>query len=169
MPLTLSTSAATADESTDPPRPRHWGPVLAALATAIAVTVSGCTYASENGGAAGGAASASSDTIGADGAAAVAALKPGKAASLVPAAVKAKGTLVAASDASYAPFEYFAPDNTTVVGFAVDLESDWGSMVLAEVDYALRPNVHERRVPSVGSIIDPTRRRAPGRPAPSSP
>lgn len=41
-------------------------------------------------------------------------------------------------------------------GFAVDLASEWGSMVLAEVDYALRPNVHERRVPSVGTIIDPT-------------
>ena len=42
------------------------------------------------------------------------------------------------------------------VGFEVDPESDWGSLVLTELDYALRPHIHERRVPSVGAIIEPT-------------
>ena len=42
------------------------------------------------------------------------------------------------------------------VGLDVDPESDWGALVLAELDYALRPRVHERRVPSVGSILEPT-------------
>ncbi|MCZ9882259.1 ABC transporter substrate-binding protein [Arthrobacter sp. B2a2-09] len=40
-----------------------------------------------------------------------------KAAALVPAAVKSKGTLVFAMDASYAPFEFFDTDNTTITGF----------------------------------------------------
>jgi len=40
---------------------------------------------------------------------------------LVPANVKSKGTLNVASDASYAPDEYFAPDGHTVIGMDVDL------------------------------------------------
>lgn len=32
----------------------------------------------------------------------------------------------------------------------------WHDLVVAEVDYALRPTVHERRVPSVGAVIEPT-------------
>jgi Probable sensor domain DACNK/DisA bacterial checkpoint controller nucleotide-binding len=40
-------------------------------------------------------------------------------------------------------------------GLAIDVESEWGGMVITEVDYALRPHVHERRVPSVGTIIEP--------------
>jgi len=41
-------------------------------------------------------------------------------------------------------------------GLEIDLGSDWGDIVITEVDYALRPHVHERRVPSVGTIIEPT-------------
>ena len=37
------------------------------------------------------------------------------------------------------------------VGLELDERSDWSSLVIAEIDYALRPNVHERRIPSVGS------------------
>lgn len=40
---------------------------------------------------------------------------------LLPAAIKAKGTLVVGSDASYAPSEFLASDGTTVQGFDVDL------------------------------------------------
>ena len=40
---------------------------------------------------------------------------------LVPAAIKAKGTLVVASDASYAPNEFIAPDGHTVIGMDPDL------------------------------------------------
>jgi polar amino acid transport system substrate-binding protein len=43
-----------------------------------------------------------------------------KAAGLVPDSIKAKGTLVFAMDASYAPFEFFATDNTTITGFDAD-------------------------------------------------
>jgi hypothetical protein len=41
-------------------------------------------------------------------------------------------------------------------GLDVDLGSEWGQILVTEVDYALRPRVHERRVPSVGTIIEPT-------------
>ncbi len=40
---------------------------------------------------------------------------------LVPAAVKSKGTLTVAADASYAPNEFFAPDGKTVIGMDADL------------------------------------------------
>lgn len=43
------------------------------------------------------------------------------AAKLVPAAVKSKGTLDIASDASYAPDEFIAPDGKTVIGMDADL------------------------------------------------
>jgi polar amino acid transport system substrate-binding protein len=43
------------------------------------------------------------------------------AAALVPAKVKAKGTVTVASDASYAPNEFFAADGHTVIGMDVDL------------------------------------------------
>lgn len=43
------------------------------------------------------------------------------AAALVPASVKAKGTVTVASDASYAPNEFFGADGHTVVGMGPDL------------------------------------------------
>jgi polar amino acid transport system substrate-binding protein len=42
-------------------------------------------------------------------------------AALVPAAVKSKGTLTVAADASYAPDEFFGPDGHTVIGMDADL------------------------------------------------
>jgi hypothetical protein len=41
-------------------------------------------------------------------------------------------------------------------GFVLDGDEAWQELVLAELDYALRPTVHERRVPSYGSIVAPT-------------
>jgi len=43
------------------------------------------------------------------------------AAALVPAKIKAKGTVIVAADASYAPNEFFAADGHTVIGMDVDL------------------------------------------------
>ncbi len=40
---------------------------------------------------------------------------------LVPSAIKSKGTLTVAADASYAPNEFFAPDGKTVIGMDADL------------------------------------------------
>jgi polar amino acid transport system substrate-binding protein len=44
-----------------------------------------------------------------------------QAAALVPAAIKSKGTLVVAADATYAPNEFLASDGKTVVGMDADL------------------------------------------------
>jgi polar amino acid transport system substrate-binding protein len=43
------------------------------------------------------------------------------AAKLVPAKIKAKGTVIVASDASYAPNEFIGPDGHTVIGMDADL------------------------------------------------
>src|SRR4051794_11216303 len=42
------------------------------------------------------------------------------------------------------------------IGFAFDGSEPWREMVLTELDYALRPSVHERRGPSFGAIVEPT-------------
>jgi polar amino acid transport system substrate-binding protein len=49
-------------------------------------------------------------------------------AKLVPASLKSKGTITVASDASYAPNEFFAPDGHTIIGMDADL-----SKALAQV------------------------------------
>lgn len=42
------------------------------------------------------------------------------------------------------------------VGLDLDGSQGWHALAVTEIDYALRPPVHERRVPGVGAIIDPT-------------
>src|SRR5262245_41346023 len=42
------------------------------------------------------------------------------------------------------------------VGLNLDGSQPWHALALTEIDYALRPSVHERRVPSYGAIISPT-------------
>lgn len=42
------------------------------------------------------------------------------------------------------------------VGLRLDGSEPWHDLAIAEVDYALRPAVHERRVPSFGAIVAPT-------------
>jgi polar amino acid transport system substrate-binding protein len=51
------------------------------------------------------------------------------AAAEVPAAVKSKGTLTIASDASYAPNEFIGPDGHTVVGMDADLAKALGAQL----------------------------------------
>src|SRR5438105_11011316 len=48
---------------------------------------------------------------------------------LVPAALKSKGTLTVASDASYAPNEFIGPDGHTVVGMDPDLMKALGAVM----------------------------------------
>jgi polar amino acid transport system substrate-binding protein len=48
---------------------------------------------------------------------------------LVPAAIKAKGTLTVASDASYAPNEFVGPDGHTVIGMDPDLMKALGALM----------------------------------------
>lgn len=42
------------------------------------------------------------------------------------------------------------------VGFPVPGDPDARALLLGEVDYALRPAIHERRVPAFGSMVEPT-------------
>lgn len=42
------------------------------------------------------------------------------------------------------------------VGLALDGTERWHDLAADEIDYAVRPDVHERRVPTVGAIIEPT-------------
>jgi polar amino acid transport system substrate-binding protein len=48
---------------------------------------------------------------------------------LVPAAIKSKGTLTVASDASYAPNEFIGPDGHTVIGMDADLMKALGAVM----------------------------------------
>ncbi|MET0578229.1 MAG: diadenylate cyclase, partial [Ilumatobacteraceae bacterium] len=41
-------------------------------------------------------------------------------------------------------------------GFELDGTDEWRTLLLFELDYALRPKIHERRVPSFGAIVAPT-------------
>ena len=41
-------------------------------------------------------------------------------------------------------------------GVVLDLRDEVVEILVTEIDYALRPHVHERRVPSVGAIVEPT-------------
>lgn len=41
-------------------------------------------------------------------------------------------------------------------GFEPEGADGWADLLVVEVDYAMRPAVHERRVPTFGSIIEPT-------------
>ena len=42
------------------------------------------------------------------------------------------------------------------VGLDLGGSEPWHDLAVEELDYALRPKIHERRVPSVGAFIDPT-------------
>jgi polar amino acid transport system substrate-binding protein len=53
---------------------------------------------------------------------------------LVPAAIKSKGTLTVAADASYAPNEFIGPDGHTVVGMDADLSKALGAVMGLKVN-----------------------------------
>jgi hypothetical protein len=46
-------------------------------------------------------------------------------------------------------------DELAECGFTLDGSDSWVAAVLDELDYALRPTVHERRIPTFGAIIGP--------------
>lgn len=47
-------------------------------------------------------------------------------------------------------------DELAECGFQLDGTEQWTAAVLDELDYALRPTVHERRIPTFGAIVAPT-------------
>jgi polar amino acid transport system substrate-binding protein len=60
--------------------------------------------------------------------------KDAKVAAEVPAAVRKKGTIVVAADASYPPNEFIAPDGHTIMGMDVDLANALGAVMGLKVD-----------------------------------
>lgn len=59
----------------------------------------------------------------------VSASENSKVAAEVPAAIKKKGTITMAADATYAPNEFFAPDGKTIVGMDADLGKALGQVM----------------------------------------
>jgi polar amino acid transport system substrate-binding protein len=95
---------------------RIWKSVFASLLSVLCIAVvvgCGSSSSSSTGGSssAGGGSSSTPTPTAADPAVA----------KLVPAAIKSKGTLMVAADASYAPNEFIGPDGKTVMGMDVDL------------------------------------------------
>lgn len=41
------------------------------------------------------------------------------------------------------------------IGLILDGLKGWHELAVTEIDYAMRPDVHERRVPGVGALIEP--------------
>ncbi len=94
------------------------------VALLAALVVAGCGSSSSSSSTSG---SSSSSTSGrASPAAATAAPAVTK---LVPAAIKSKGTLTVAADASYAPNEFIGPDGKTVIGMDADLVKALGGVM----------------------------------------
>src|SRR3954462_11725445 len=91
------------------PRP---GAAFVAVAVVAAVAFAGC-----------GSSDKSSTTSN------VTASENSKVAAEVPAAIKKKGTLTVAADATYAPNEFIAPDGKTIVGMDADLGKALGQVM----------------------------------------
>ena len=91
------------------------------LAIAAALIVSGCSSKKSTPAAATSAAPTPASTTASAAAASTPAATGADPASLVPAVIKSAGTLTIASDASYAPNEYFDTDGKTIIGLDVDL------------------------------------------------
>jgi polar amino acid transport system substrate-binding protein len=108
---------------------RNW--FAASVAVLSAAVVVGCgsskSSSSSTSSSGAGTATSSATSSGASGAnAAVAAL--------VPAAIKSKGTLVVAADATYAPDEFIASDGHTVIGMDADLMKAIGALMGLKVE-----------------------------------
>lgn len=91
---------------------KQWFSVAVSLLGAAAIV--GCGSSS----------SSSSSSSSAPGSATTSASTPTASSSvekLVPSAIKSKGTMTVAADASYAPNEFFAPDGHTIIGMDADL------------------------------------------------
>jgi polar amino acid transport system substrate-binding protein len=95
-------------------------PLLASLALPCVLALAACGSSSSSSTSTSSAGSGSSSTSSSTAAPASPAADPAVA-KLVPAAVKSKGKLTVASDASYAPNEFIGPDGHTVIGMDADL------------------------------------------------
>jgi polar amino acid transport system substrate-binding protein len=103
---------------------RHWKSWL--IASLCLAAIGGCGSSSSSSSSSSASSSGTTSTPAAGSNAAVAAE--------VPAALKSKGTLTVASDASYAPNEFFGPDGHTVIGMDADLVNALGAAMGLKVN-----------------------------------
>jgi polar amino acid transport system substrate-binding protein len=100
---------------------RRWrGWLFAAMSVLCLAALAGCGSSSSSSSTASASSTAASSS--AAGATSASGADPAVA-TLVPSAIKSKGTLTVAADASYAPNEFFASDGKTVIGMDADLSS----------------------------------------------
>lgn len=98
----------------------RFAPALVTVATAGALALSGCASSGGNKTPAGGGGTSATNSSSTSPA-------PSGAAALVPAAIKSKGTLTIAMDATYAPDESVDTDGKTIIGFDADLAKAIGA------------------------------------------
>lgn len=113
--------------------------ITALAATAVIGLASGCG-GSSSGGAGGGATVAPQSSV------------DSAAAAKVPAGIKSAGVVKAATDASYAPNEFFASDNKTIQGMDVDLGEAIGAKLGVKFEFT---NVSfDSIIPALGNRYD---------------
>ncbi len=113
-----------------------------ALLMAAAIGMSGCTTASLDAGKESAASSGPKDSI-------PAASYNKAAADLLPADIKAKGTLVVGTDPTFPPYEFYADDNKTVIGWDADFAKALGETLGLEV--TMTPATFDTILPGVSS------------------
>lgn len=116
------------------------------VALASLLLAAGCTSASTTAGVPTGSQSANAAS---DGSNVAAATLDAEAAALLPADVKAKGTLVVGTDPTFPPFELYAPDNKTVVGFDADIATALSQTLGLKVE--LVPATFDTILPGIAS------------------
>jgi polar amino acid transport system substrate-binding protein len=110
---------------------KSWLSVAVSLLSAAAIA--GCGSSSSSSSASGGSSSASTSSSAGAGTSTGAAADPAVVAK-VPAAIKSKGTLTVAADATYAPNEFIGPDGKTVIGMDADLVKALGAVMGLKVN-----------------------------------
>jgi polar amino acid transport system substrate-binding protein len=106
--------------------------LVLALVTVVAIAACGSSSSSSTSPASSSAGASNSATTSASSGAATGA--DSTVASLVPSAIKSKGTITVAADASYAPNEFIGPDGKTVVGMDADLAKALGALMGLKVN-----------------------------------
>lgn len=121
----------------------HSTPTVALIGSVLlALSLSACTNASES--------SPDTPDPSADPGAATEPISVNEAArDLLPAEIREAGTMTVASDPTYAPFEYYDTDNSTMIGYDVDLSDAIGASLGLEVEHV--PATFDTILPGLAS------------------
>ncbi len=122
--------------------PRKHRLLAIGLAAGLLLAAVGCGSSSSN----------SSGSSGSKGAKVSGGTKDAKIADMLPAKIKSSGKLTVAADASYAPNEFFGPDNKTVVGMDADLAKALGDVL--GLDVTVSNTGFDSIIPTLGKRFD---------------